>query len=104
MSLTTEERKAIVDYRFEKADNTYDEAKKIFELGLYNLTANRLYYSVYYAATALLTNMGLSSHTHRGSMTLFHLHVVKAGIAAVEDGALFRQLFGMRHEGDTRIL
>ncbi len=100
MSLTSEERKAIVDYRLEKAWSTFDEAKKIFGLDLFNLTANRLYYSVYYAATALLLNNGLSSHTHRGSMTLFHLHFVKTNIFTVQEGALFRQLFGMRHEGD----
>lgn len=100
MSLSGEEKKALVDYRLEKAFATLDEAKKIFDIHLYNLTANRLYYAVYYAATALLLNKDLSSHTHRGSMTLFHLHFVKTNILSVNDGSLFRQLFGMRHEGD----
>lgn len=100
MSLSPEERKAIVSYRMEKSLATLDEAKKIFGLDLYNLTANRLYYTVYYAATALLLSKGLSSHTHRGAMTLFHLHIVKENIMTADDGSLFRQLFGMRHEGD----
>lgn len=100
MSLSTEERNAIVNYRLEKADQALSDARKIFNIHLYNLTANRFYYACYYAATALLLHNGLSSHTHRGSMTLFHLHFVKTNILSTDDGALFRQLFGMRHEGD----
>lgn len=42
----------------------------------------------------------MSSHTHRGAMTLFHLHFVKTGIISHQLGGLFRQLYGMRHEGD----
>lgn len=52
MSLSAEERKAIIEYRMERALSTFDEAKKILGLNLYNLTANRLYYTVYYAATS----------------------------------------------------
>lgn len=100
MSLSAEERKAIIEYRMERALSTFDEAQKILGLNLYNLTANRLYYTVYYAATSLLLHKGLSSHTHRGAMTLFHMNIVKTGIMSTDDGALFRQLFGMRHEGD----
>lgn len=100
MSLTQEERKAIIDYRMEKAEATYEEARKVFSLDMYNLTANRLYYSVYYASTALLLHNCLSSHTHRGTMTLFHLHFVKTGMISQQLGGLFRQLYGMRHEGD----
>lgn len=100
MSLTKEERTAIVNYRMEKARKTQSEAKQIFDLGLYNLTANRLYYATYYAATALMLQNGISSHTHRGALSLFNLHFVKSNIMSVTEGALLRRLFGMRHEGD----
>jgi len=100
MSLTNEERIAIINYRMEKAYSTLDEARKVFSLDMYNLTANRLYYSVYYAATALLLKTELPSHTHRGAMTLFHQHFVKTNILTPVEGGLFRQLYGMRHEGD----
>lgn len=41
MSLTNEERIAIINYRMEKAYSTLDEARKVFSLDMYNLTANR---------------------------------------------------------------
>lgn len=100
MSLTHEERIAIVNYRAEKAIDTISEAKQILELNLYNLTANRLYYAAYYAATALMLSRGISSHTHKGAISLFQLNFVKPQIVPIEDGALLRRLFGMRHEGD----
>ena len=100
MSLTIEERDAVVCYRMEKAESTLDEARKILSLDLYNLTANRLYYAAYYAATSVMLKHGFSSHTHKGAITLFHLNFVKTQIVTSEGGALLRRLFGMRHEGD----
>ena len=43
MSLDQESRKAIVDYRVERAEATIVEAKGVAESGWYNLSVNRLY-------------------------------------------------------------
>lgn len=100
MSLTQDERKAIIDYRIEKAQIAMDEAAKVTTLGLWNIAANRLYYALYYAASALLISDGLSSHTHRGLITQIHLNYVKTENLTEEDGKLLRRMFTMRHEGD----
>lgn len=100
MSLTQDERKAIIDYRIEKAQIAMDEAAKVTTLGLWNIAANRLYYALYYAASALLISDGLSSHTHRGLITQIHLNYVKTEKLTEEDGKLLRRMFTMRHEGD----
>ena len=42
MSLSQEERKAVVDYRLEKAESTFVEAQKVSTLDLWNNAANRL--------------------------------------------------------------
>lgn len=100
MSLTQDERKAIIDYRIEKAQIAIDEAAKVTTLGLWNIAANRLYYALYYAASALLISDGFSSHTHRGLITQIHLNYVKTEKLTEEDGKLLRRMFTMRHEGD----
>ena len=100
MSLTQDERKAIIDYRIEKAQIAMDEAAKVTTLGLWNIAANRLYYALYYAASALLISDRLSSHTHRGLITQIHLNYVKTEKLTEEDGKLLRRMFTMRHEGD----
>ena len=53
MSLTDEERNAVVSYRLEKADATLVEALDCGKMGHWTLAAGRLYYAAYYASSAL---------------------------------------------------
>jgi hypothetical protein len=41
MSLSDEERVAVVSYRIEKAKNAINEAEKVSTIGLWNIAANR---------------------------------------------------------------
>lgn len=100
MSLSNDDRKALVEYRIEKAYACLDEAEKVSELSLWNLTANRLYYALYHAASALLLSDGYRSHTHKGLMSQISLNYVKSNKILPEDGKLIRQMFNKRREGD----
>lgn len=100
MPLTDEERKAIVVYRLEKAENALVEAKDCASMGHWNLAANRLYYSAYYASSALLFSKGHVAKTHEGTIGMIGQHYVRSGILANEDGALLARLQNMRHTGD----
>ena len=100
MPLTDEEREAIVLYRLEKADDALVEARDCVSLGHWNLAANRLYYAVYYASSALLINDGHTAKTHEGTIGMIGQHYVRTGILANEDGALLARLQNMRHTGD----
>lgn len=51
MSLDSEDRKALINYRQEKADLALDDAAFLADAGKYGLAANRLYYALYYAAS-----------------------------------------------------
>lgn len=59
MSLDKESRNAMVAYRQEKADVAIDDALFLTDAGRYNIAANRLYYALYYAASALLLSQGI---------------------------------------------
>ena len=100
MSLDNESRRAMITYRHEKADAALDDAAFLSEAGRYNLSANRLYYALYYAASALLLSKGISTKHHSGMITQVHLHFVKTGILLPEDGRLLKVLFDLRQEGD----
>ena len=100
MPLTDEERKAIVVYRLEKAHGAYVEAKDCASMGHWNLAANRLYYTAYYASSALLINAGYQAKTHEGTIGMIGQHYVKTGVLNNEDGALLARLQNMRHSGD----
>ena len=61
MSLTAEERQAVVLFRIEKAERAYQQAKGVVELEYWETIANRLYYAAYNAVSALLIANGDSS-------------------------------------------
>lgn len=100
MSLTNEERDAIVFYRIQKAKETFNEAEGIAQLGFWNAVANRLYYSCYYMTTALLIYNGHSAQTHSGVIRLFGLNFVVNGIVSKEQSKFYSKLFELRQTGD----
>ena len=95
MPLTEEERKAIVVYRLEKADDAFIEAKDCASMGHWTLAASRLYYAAYYASSALLVSAGYTAKTHEGTIGMIGQNYIRAGILEKEDGALlFYTKFG----------
>ncbi len=100
MSLSDDERYALVTYRVEKAFNTLEQLKSIVPFGYWDMIANRLYYAAYYAVSALLLQRGFSVQTHHGIIQMLGLHFVKTGILDGKYGALYGQLFSLRQTGD----
>ncbi len=100
MGLTDENRKDIVTYRIERAIVALEQAKGNLEMGYLEITANRLYYAAYYAASALLIANEIRVKSHEGCIGQFNLHFVKTGLVPVEMGKLFSILFDMRLTGD----
>ncbi len=100
MSLSCDDRKALVNYRIEKAYASFEEAQKVAAISLWNLAANRLYYALYHAASALLLSDGYTSHTHKGLMSQISMNYVKNGKILPEEGKLIWQMFNKRREGD----
>ena len=96
MSLDSESRRAVVEYRLERAYKTRDVAQQ----GWYNLSANRLYYALWYAGSALLISIGHLVKTHSGMIAQINLHFVKTGILSMDDGALLSQMFSLRQSSD----
>jgi len=100
MSLTQEERDAVVAFRFEKAQRTLEQAIGNYNMGYVETTANRLYYAAYYAASALLIKHGLIANTHNGVKAMLGLNFIKTGIISREMGKLYNRLFNCRLTGD----
>ena len=100
MSLNNEDRKAMIAYRQEKAKLALDDAAFLTDASKYGLAANRLYYALYYAASALLLSKGIVTKRHSGLIAQVHMNFVKTGFLTQEDGALFNVMFTLRHEDD----
>ena len=100
MSLKEEERRIIVTLELERVDKTLKEMEVQLQNGLWGMVANRLYYALFHAVSALLISDGHEVGTHRGAVNRFSLYYVKEGIFSGEEGRLYSQLQSLREDGD----
>lgn len=95
-----EETTYLVNYRLEKALNCLEEGRVIAKNNLFHGAVNRLYYSCFYAVTALLLSKGLNSKTHKGVRNLFHIHFIETKLFSANLSKFFSQIFNARHKSD----
>lgn len=100
MSLKEEERKVLVILELEKSDKTLAEMDIQLQNSLWGLAANRLYYALFHAVSALLICDKHEVGTHRGAVNKFSLFYVKEGLFTVSEGKLYSQLQKLREDGD----
>ena len=89
MSLSEEERKIIVGLEYEKAQAIMAQIEGLKSLGYWDNIANRLYYALFHAISALLIHDKHAVNTHRGVVVLFGQHYVRTGIFDMADGKLY---------------
>lgn len=100
MRLTDEERQILVNLEYEKSLACLLQAEGNATLCFWDVVANRLYYSVFHAVSALLINDGHKVGTHKGAILMFGQYYVKEGLFPLEDAKLYSQLQAMREKGD----
>lgn len=100
MSLNDEERIAVVRKELERAHETFEEIEIMRQAGKWNGAANRIYYSVFHAVSALFINDGLQSKRHKGSHAMFSQHYVKTGKLPMEYGRFYNNLQTLREKSD----
>lgn len=104
MSLSDEERKIMVEFEIEKAHRLIAQFPILEDAKLWDTLANRVYYAVFHAVTALLIKNGLHAASHQGVSVLFSKHFVKEGLIDVEYGSFFARLENMREKSDYTCL
>ena len=62
--------------------------------------ANRLYYAVFHAVSALLIHDRHEVNTHKGSHVMFSQYYIKTGVFPRKYGELYRTIEKMREESD----
>lgn len=100
MSLNEEERKIIVGLEIEKAENIVSQINELEKLSYWDNIANRLYYALFHAVSALLIFDKHNVSTHKGSIVLFGQFYIKTGVFNINDGRLFSQLQTIREKSD----
>ena len=70
------------------------------EAGYWDNVANRLYYALFHAVSALLINDGHNVGSHRGAVGAFGQHYVTTGIFSLDEGKHYSRLQGLREKTD----
>ena len=90
----------LVLYRLQRARQTLEDARLLANASRWNPCVNCLYYTCFYAVSALLLQDGLSSSKHTGVRSLFNRHYVRTGKVPKELAPIYNDPFERRHEGD----
>ena len=100
MSLSSEERRIIVNREIEKSKRTFDDVMFCAKEGKWETVANRLYYALFHAMSALLICDGYQVRSHRGILSMFGEHYVRTEVFTRKDGSLLSELVIMRDNAD----
>jgi uncharacterized protein (UPF0332 family) len=100
MSLKEEERSTLVNLYLSKCDETLNDARLTRDQGRWNASANRLYYALFHAITALFVSDGIPVHSHNGMKIKFGKEYVLTGLATDEEGKLLSKMETMRERAD----
>jgi uncharacterized protein (UPF0332 family) len=92
----TEWSSDLVAYRMTRADETLEDARILARAGRWNACVNRLYYTCFYAISALLVRDGLASSKHAGVRSLFNRQYVKTGKIPKDLARIYNDLFERR--------
>jgi len=94
------EKKDLVRYRYEKAQDTLEAAELLFKENKLSHAVNRYYYAVFYCIQALLVTIDLSSQKHSGVIGFFNRHFVKSGIFDKKYAKIAVHIFEERNDAD----
>ncbi|MEI6285986.1 MAG: HEPN domain-containing protein [Bacillota bacterium] len=90
----------IIQYRRERATETLDDARILYDAGKLLSAANRVYYALFYEVIALLLLFDLSSPKHSGVRALLNQKFVKTGKISVSNSRFYSEMFEFRHKAD----
>ncbi len=100
MSLKDEERLTLINLYLRKSEEALEDARLTSSQARWNVAANRLYYSLFHAITALFVSDGIPVHSHNGLKIKFGKEYVLTGLASEEEGKLLSQMETMRERAD----
>ena len=87
----------------ERAERRLEAANHLFDQGFFEDAVSRAYYSMYFAAKALLLKKDISVKTHKGLVSKFGLEFVDEGVVENYYGRALRTAKELREEADYSI-
>ena len=100
MSLKEQDRRVMVALELEKSAKTWGQLEVQIANEVWELAANRLYYALFHAVSALLISDSREVASHKGAAIRFHQYYVREGIFSINEGAFYSQMETLREKAD----
>ncbi len=100
MSLPEAQRRHIVEVRMANAEQMLVDSSNMLDDDSLRSAANRCYYAVFYAASALAMRDNKTFHKHSGVISYFHAAYMKTGRLPKELGGILQRTFDARLDAD----
>ena len=97
-----EERKALIEYRLEQADESLDSAQILMEHKKFRPSVSRSYYAMFHAVQALLIRKKIITSKHSGAIAVFNREFIKNNIFDKEFSRWLQEAFDLRQRADYR--
>ena len=98
--MTRSSKQEYLEYRFRTAEETLEAARSLARDGHWNSVINRLYYTCFYAISALPYKYDINARSHSGLKHQFSLNFIKTGLIEKSLAGVYIELFDYRQEGD----
>ena len=97
-------RDTLIRYWMEKAHESMAAAQSEYDSGRGATSVRNLYYSCFYALTAVLVKEGYSFKKHTAVKAALHRDLIRTGVVEQAWGRFYNKVFDSRHEGDYQPL
>jgi uncharacterized protein (UPF0332 family) len=100
MTISEQERKALIQYRLEQARNSADDAALLMKNEKIPASINRIYYAVFYCVLALALKEGFKTSKHMQLIGWFNKTFIATGKIENDYGRILRDCYEYRKSAD----
>jgi uncharacterized protein (UPF0332 family) len=100
MTISENERKALIQYRLEQAHLSADDAELLMKNEKIPAAINRIYYAVFYCVLALALKEGYKTSKHMQLIGWFNKTFIASGKIENDYGRIFRDCYEYRKSAD----
>lgn len=103
MNIKKEDRKNLVRYRMEQAEETVEDVRLLIENKRFRSAVNRIYYGMFYSLLAMGLEYKFQTSKHTQLIGWFNKNFVHEGIIERKYGKILNKAFNRRTQGDYDI-
>ncbi len=100
MTISEQEREALIQYRLEQAQNSANDAELLMKNEKIPAAINRIYYAVFYCVLALALKEGYKTSKHMQLIGWFNKTFIATGKIENDYGRILRDCYEYRKSAD----